>query len=105
MIRKAPLPDFHFRSGLLHEPMGKSTFNKLHSSFQRDRGFRRDEQMEVIRHNDELIELEDSAIAIVKECVEEESGGPVRTKERSPFPSNGCDEERALGKIIHLHSG
>lgn len=57
--------------------------------------------MNVIRHDYELVKLEDPSFAISMKCVDEECGGMLGAKERPSFPSHGCDKEYAIRERVH----
>src|SRR5438874_11541881 len=64
MICEAPFPYFHSGARLFHEAMGESALDELHGFLQRHKWSGSQEQMEMIRHEDEFIESECSALAI-----------------------------------------
>ena len=55
--------------------------------------------MNMIRHDHEFVELEDSAITIPKQRVEKHPGGAFVAEERLPLRGRCCDEEDTLGKV------
>jgi hypothetical protein len=54
MIGKTPLPYLCGRAKFFFDPKGESPLEELYGSLKRDQ--RRDQQMEVIRHQDEFVQ-------------------------------------------------
>ena len=70
MIRETRLP--HGRPRF--QPIGESSFDELHDTFQRNLRRGRQKGVHVIGHDDEFVEKEFSFIAIMRERVDQEMG-------------------------------
>ena len=57
--------------------------------------------MEMVGHHHEFVKLEQSAITIAKQSVQEKSCSPLRTKDRRSLPGHRRDEECAISECIH----
>ena len=66
MIRETRLPN----GAMLIQPIRKSSFDELHRPFQGDFSSRREERMNVVGHDDELVEKKFPQIAIVRERID-----------------------------------
>lgn len=64
MIRETPLPNFSSRSRFFSEAVGIAAFDELHYPFERKSGLGGEHEMNVVGHDDEFIELEESAITV-----------------------------------------
>ena len=92
MIRRLRLPD----SAQPQLPPRRScvpTFNVLHRLLQRNFLRGRDDQMEMIGHNHELVEFEFPLAAIKVKRVNEEFGGVCIFEKRVARVGHGCDKE------------
>jgi len=54
--RRTLLPDWRSHPEFFPRPKRKSTFDELHRALDRHFVFNRQQQMEVVRHNDELVQ-------------------------------------------------
>jgi len=72
VIRKAPFPDLHLRPRLFRETIRKSTLDKLQRSLKGEARSWSEEQVEMIRHEDEFIEQEDSFVAVAEQGIEKQ---------------------------------
>jgi len=105
MIRKAfflpyERPESQFSFGT----EGKSAFDVLTSFFQRYVCRRRDNQMEVVRHNHELMQEIAALATIILKNVEKQSCHPLFLEDRTASVRYGCDKECAdfLRGVFHL---
>lgn len=57
--------------------------------------------MKVIRHQDEFIQLKDSAAATFVNRIQEEPCSAFGAKDGPALPSYGCDEECAIRENVH----
>jgi hypothetical protein len=83
---------------------GKSAFDVLTGFFQRDVCSRRDNQMEVVRHNHELMQKVAALRTIVLKNVEKQAGHFLFLEKRAPSVRNGRDKECAdfLWSVVHF---
>jgi len=98
---KAVLPDRHAR----FETERESTLDELHGLFEGDVLCRRDQDMNVIGHEDECVELVASFGAVVFEQVEEKVRVRVGLKEAAAIRGHGGDEEGADFLRGEFHAG
>ncbi len=94
MIRKALLPYLN----LLHLPqaIGISTLDKLHSSLQRDSVRRREQQMDMVRHNDKLVQQIFPLIAIADYYLNQKPRTSFDAKDWQASPGDRRDEKCTL---------
>src|ERR1700674_4025010 len=94
MICKALLPYLN----LLHLPqlIRIPTFNKLHSSLHRDFVRRREQQMEMVRHDDKLVQQIFPLIAIADYYLDQKARPSFDAKDRQASPRNRRDEKCTL---------
>lgn len=88
----APKPQFHTGTTRV------SALNELNSSLQRDSGWCKDE-MEMFRHDSEIVQQIAPLGSIVLKDVEEEPGHALRSKQGPPTPRDGGDEIRSFSEI------
>ena len=93
MICEAWLPDV----AALVVTVGESSFDELHGTLQGNLFGRREQRVEVVGHDDELVEKEFPLIAIVRQGVDQEPCGRVAAEDRKTLDSDGGDEENAFG--------
>jgi len=86
---EAVLPDGHFG----FEAKGEASFDILHCLLNGDVGGGRDEEVEVVGHEDEGVELVAAFCAVIVEYLEEEIGVGVGLKEAAAIGGDGGDEE------------
>ena len=72
MIRKALFPDFEIQIEFFFHTVREPAFDELDRLFQRDLMGRSDEQMEMVGHNHELVDLEMSFLSILPHDVYQE---------------------------------
>jgi len=80
MVLESFLPDRCSGS----EPTRKTALHKLHGAFQGD-AFRRDQEMNVVRHHDKRVQLVVSLATIVLKDVDEEFSGGASPEEGKTF--------------------
>jgi len=86
------------------DPEGKSAFDVLTDFFQRDVCRRRDNQMEVVRHNHELMQEVSALATIILKNGKKQSCHLLFLEERTPSVRNGRDKKRAdfLRSVFHF---
>ncbi len=99
--REALFPDGHFG----FESEGEAPFDVLHGLLDGDVGRGREEEMEVVGHEDEGVELVAAFGAVVVEELEEEVGVVVDLEEAAAISGNGGDEEGADFLRGEVHEG
>ncbi len=72
MGRKPCLPDVKIQVQLLFCAIGESTLDELKRFFQRDLGKGREEQVKVVRHDDEFMQEKAALSTIVLEDVDQQ---------------------------------
>ena len=84
---------------------GKSTFDVLSGFFQRYVCRRRDDQMEMVRHNHELMQKVAALATIVLKNIEKQSCHLLFSKDGTASVCYGRDKECAdfLWSIFHFH--
>ncbi len=95
VIRETFLPDY---TSL--QPERKSSLDELHGPFQRNFFSRRDQQMHMIRHDDEFVQQIFPFVAIMGERLEKEVSGCLAAEDGQMSRSYRGDEEDAVG--VHL---
>jgi len=98
VIGKTRLPDVYLF--LLAKPVGKPSLDELNGTLQRNRRRRRQQSVNVVRHDDEFMQQIFSLLAIVKHRVNQQSRPRIVTKNGSSLPCDGSDKERAFG--VHV---
>jgi len=80
------------------------TFDVLHGFLQRNLLLGSDDEMEMIGHDHELVQLKSPLAAIRIECVNEQFGCVCIRKKRVPSVRHGCDEKGSyfLGSMGHV---
>ncbi len=86
-------------------PEGKPAFDVLTGLFQRDVCRRRDNQMEMVRHDHELMQKVAALATIVLKNVEKQSCHLLFLEKRAPSVRDGRGKERSdfLRSVFHLH--
>lgn len=104
MIGKALLPDERMETQLLLGTEGESTFDELNGFFQRNVLRGRDDQVEVVPHDYELVQEETAFPAVVLQDIEKETRHFFFFEEGIPCVGDGRDEERAdfLRGVAHV---
>jgi len=99
MVGKSALPDLQIRPELLLCAMRESTFDELHGPFERY--FRGNQKMEVIGHEDKLVEQISFGLVGEKSFEEQASPG-LRLENGSALPRLGGDEVglRVVGGVL-----
>ena len=92
VIGKALLP--HREAGF--EAKRKSSLDELHGALQREVRGGRNQEMNVVKHDDEFVEKIFLGVAIMEEGFDEEIGGWRMTEERTTIRGDGRDEESAV---------
>src|SRR6266849_1170336 len=82
MIRKTLLPNFHIRSQLLLRPIREPALDELDSLLQTR--FRRDQNMDVIRHDDKFMQ-KICRTSVMIERVNHEQRPTILGEKSSPF--------------------
>ena len=97
--REALFPDGHFG----FEAEGEASLDVLHSLLDGNVGRGCKEEVEVVWHEDEGVDLVAAFGAVVVEELEEKVGVVVDLKEAAAISGAGCDEEGAdfLGSSLH----
>jgi hypothetical protein len=90
-VSKATLPDWKLSA----EAVREAAFDEHHGSFQAD-DLGCEEEMEVVGHDDEGVELVVAFVAVMLESVEEELGCGSDLEESFAVISLGADEEGAV---------
>ena len=98
---KAVFPNGHF--GFQAE--GEVSFDELHGFLDGDVWRRRNEEMDVVGHEDEGVEMVAAFRAVVVEEVEKEVRVGFRLKEAAAIGGNGGDEEGADFLRGEVHAG
>jgi len=87
MIRESARPDFALAAQDFAKSMRRSTFDELNSVFERDLGGRRDEEMNVLRHDDERMDLKAALTAVSVEGLEEDAHVVFNDEKTTSLPS------------------
>jgi len=93
MIAETRLPDRPTRLQAEREP----AFDVLYGALQRDFLCWREEQMDVVGHDDEFVQKIFSVIAIMLESFYQETRRCLATEDRLAVRGDGGDEEYAVG--------
>src|SRR5579864_1652625 len=93
MIRKSLLPYFEIRAQLLLRAIRKSAFDELHGLLQASQ--RRDDRMQMIRHDHELVQPIGGA-AVMIDGVDQEIGPSLIAKKVAAPPRAGRDHVSLL---------
>jgi hypothetical protein len=97
MVGEAPLPDFACVAVLALHSKREAALDELHGFFEGHVGRGGQEQVNVIGHDDEVVEGESSGTNRGAENVDEEYGVALRLEQTFAHPSLSCDEEGAVG--------
>ena len=94
VIGETRLPDCH----LFHfpKPIRKPTLDELECPLQGDYGRGRQQDMDVVRHDNEFMQQIFPLVAIVEQHVQQQSRSRIIAKDWKPPPRNGRDEECTL---------
>ena len=95
MIGKALLPDQRLPRQFLLNAERESAFDVLKSFFQGDIFRRRNNQVEVVRHNHELVPLETAFCSVVLKDVEDQARHCFFLKQGTASMRDGREKERA----------
>ena len=103
---KTGLPKLHSTSSLFVDLMRASTLDKLHSLFQRGRVTGSENQMQVIRHQDESMQSIGSPVAVVEQFGDDDVSGGMdleesRTLERLCRDEKGETRSSAMVESCH----
>lgn len=84
-VGESLLPDLAAIPSIPFQAKGKSSFNELHSSL--DGHIRADgyQKMHVIRHNDKVIDVEQTSRNAASQYIDEEPGIAIRLKQGTPL--------------------
>jgi len=92
MVRETLLP---YRPMLLAEPIGESTLNQLQCTLKRNILRWREQQMQMVGHDDEFMQYEFALLSIVLEHIDHELRRRMLAEDRG-YVSMRSDEERPL---------
>jgi len=81
---------------------GESALDELGAAFDGDVGGRGEQDVDVVRHDDECVKVEFSGVAIAEECGEEEFGGCGALEESMTLVSYGSE---GVGLRFEAHGG
>ena len=93
-FREASLPYFPQVAVFLPQPIGESTFDELHRSFDRHLPPYSEQQVEMVRHDHKVVDSEPSGRHIGTEDVNQKQGVALRLQQRAPAASLCGGEER-----------
>jgi hypothetical protein len=91
MIRKTFLPNLSLLQ--LSQAIRISTLNELHSPLQGDIGTRREQQMNMVRHDHKFMQAIFPLIAVAEQHLKQKPRPSFDTKDRDALPGNAGDEE------------
>jgi hypothetical protein len=89
------LPDLSRVTCLFFQAKGKSSFDELHGLFNGRVTLNRNQQMHMVRHDDEVPYLKTASRNAGSQYVDEQHGIAVRLQKSPPHARFGCNEERA----------
>src|SRR5437899_4893001 len=93
MVRETLLP---YRPMLLAEPIRESTLDHLQRTLKRNILRGREQQMQMVGHDDEFMQHEFALLCIVLEHIDHELRRGMLAEDRGSFPCDRSDEERPL---------
>ena len=102
-VIEAGLPNLADEAKFLLGAEGKSALDQLHGFFYRV-GWSKD-QMNVVRHDDKIMEQILSLISIAEENIQEQTGHPVGLEHRHFLIAGGGDEVTAQAGISSIWNG
>ena len=94
MVCIAALPNLQSLPPGLADRMRITTFDQLHDSFQGDL-LRRNNRVNVVRHDHEFVQVEIPVPSISVDCIEKELGKFVDMEKAAAIPSLRSDEIRS----------
>jgi hypothetical protein len=96
MIGEAPLPDFACIAVFALHSKREAALDELHCFFEGHVGWDGEQQVNVVRQNDEVVEGESSGTNRGAENVDEQHGVALRLEQTFAHPGLSCDEEGAI---------
>jgi len=93
MIRETRLPDRRTRFQTVRE----SSFDELHGPLKRNLRRGREQRVDVVGHDHELVEKKFPLITIMRESFDQEAGRCLQSKDWTALRGDGGDEEDAVG--------
>src|SRR5208282_5199949 len=92
-VRESTLPNLAQESKLALSAKRKSTFDQLHCLFEAHIALNRKQDVNVVWHDNEIMNLEFSGPNVVSEYVDQKFGHAHSLKERPSARGAGCNKE------------